>query len=109
VAYEVLLTADAEKDLGELYTHLSEHDSPEKANRVLRRIEIAFSGLSNLPDRGAWPKELSALGIREYREVFFKPYRIVYRVLGETVYVLLITDGRRAMQTLLQRRLFSAT
>ena len=109
MAYEGLLTADAEKDLEELYSYLSEHDSPEKANHVLEEIESAFSSLSNLPDRGAYPKDLSALGIREYREVFFKPYRIVYRVVGERVYVLVIVDGRRDMQTLLQRRLFSAT
>jgi toxin ParE1/3/4 len=107
VAYEVLLTADAEKDLEELYHHISEHDSPEKASHVLQKIESALFRLSSLPDRGACPKDLSALGIREYREVFFRPYRIVYRVIGETVYVLLISDGRRDMQTLLQRRLFS--
>ncbi|MCP4044294.1 MAG: type II toxin-antitoxin system RelE/ParE family toxin [Gammaproteobacteria bacterium] len=108
MAYEVLLTKDAEKDLEELYDYLSEHDSPEKANHVLKKVEDAFLSLSNLPHRGAYLKELLALGIREYREVFFKPYRIIYRVIGETVYVLLIADGRRDMQTLLQRRLFSA-
>lgn len=48
------------------------------------------------------------LGIREYREVFFKPYRIIYRVIGTNVYVLLIADGRRDMRTLLQRRLVDA-
>ena len=51
------------------------------------------------------PKELLALGIREYREVFFKPYRIIYRVVDEAVYVLLIADCRHHMQALLQRRL----
>jgi len=33
------------------------------------------------PPRQTSPKELLALGIREYREVFFKPYRIIYRVV----------------------------
>jgi toxin ParE1/3/4 len=49
-----------------------------------------------------------SLGIREYREVFFKPYRIIYRVMDKNVYVLLIVDGRRDMQSLLQRRLLDA-
>ena len=61
--------------------------------------------LSESPERGAYPKELVLLGIREYREVFFKPYRIIYRILDKNVYVLLIVDGRRDMQLLLQRRL----
>ncbi len=108
MAYEVLLTADAEKDLEEIYAYIFQHDSPKKANVVLGKIESAFSRLSSLPTRGAYPKELLTLGIREYREVFFKPYRIVYRVIGAKVYVLLIADGHRDMQFLLQRRLFSA-
>ena len=41
----------------------------------------------------------------KYREIFFKPYRIIYRVMEDNVYVLVIADGRRDMQTLLQRRL----
>jgi toxin ParE1/3/4 len=49
-----------------------------------------------------------SLGIREYREVFFKPYRIIYRVMDKNVYVLLIVDGRRDMQSLLQWRLLDA-
>jgi len=64
--------------------------------------------LSEFPERGAYPKELLALGVREYREIFFKPYRIIYRVLDKNVYVLLIADGRRDMQSLLQRRLLDA-
>jgi toxin ParE1/3/4 len=71
----------------------------------LEQVEKAFSTLSEFPDRGDYPKELVSLGIREYREIFFKPYRIIYRVIDKNVYVLLIVDGRRDMQTLLQRRL----
>jgi toxin ParE1/3/4 len=74
----------------------------------LGQIERAFPRLSKFPERGAHPKELLALGILEYREIFFKPYRIIYRVVDKNVYVLLIADGRRDMQTLLQRRLLDA-
>jgi toxin ParE1/3/4 len=89
----------------EIYDYVERHDSPDKADRLLGQIDKAFAGLSHSPERGAYPKELVALGIREYREVFFKPYRIIYRVLDKTVYVLLVVDGRRDMQSLLQRRL----
>ena len=74
----------------------------------MERIEGAFTSLSEHPRRGSYPKELLDIGIREYREVFFKPYRIIYRVIASNVYVLLIADGRRDMQTLLQRRLLQA-
>jgi toxin ParE1/3/4 len=75
---------------------------------VLTSIEKAFGSLSESTDRGAHPKELLALGIRDYREIFFKPYRVIYRVLGNIVHVFLIADGRRDMQMLLQRRLLDA-
>lgn len=103
--YKVLLTDDAVRDLEELYDYIYEHDSPEKADYVLDKIENSFTTLAELPDRGTYPKELSALGIRDYREVFFKPYRIIYRTIGKSVYIFLITDGRRDMQTLLNQRL----
>ena len=67
-----------------------------------------FSSLSEFPERGVYPKELLALGIRGYREIFLKPYRILCRVVKNGVHVLLIVDGRRDMQSLLQRRLLKA-
>ena len=106
--FAVLLTNDAARDLDELYEYIAVHDAPEKADYVLEQIEKAFSSLSEFPERGAYPKELLALGIREYREIFFKPYRIIYRVMGKNVYVLLIVDGRRDMRSLLERRLLEA-
>jgi toxin ParE1/3/4 len=106
--FKVLLTRDASRDLEELYDYIALQDAPRKAGYVLEQVEKAFSKLSEFPERGAYPKELLALGIKEYREIFFKPHRIIYRVMGKTVYVLLIVDGRRDMHTLLQRRLLGA-
>jgi toxin ParE1/3/4 len=106
--FAVFLTNDAARDLDELYDYLARHDAPQKAEYVLARIEKIFSRLSKFPKRGAHPKELLALGILEYREIFFKPYRIIYRVIDKNVYVLLIADGRRDMPTLLQQRLLGA-
>jgi toxin ParE1/3/4 len=92
-------------DLEELDTWIATHDSPERSDYVLDRISEVFQKLTELPARGTYPKELSALGIHEFWEIFFKPYRIIYRVERRTVYIYLIADGRRAMQTLLSRRL----
>lgn len=103
--FEVLLTKDAGSDLEELYDYIAAHDTPSKADYVLDRIERVLETLATFPDRGSHPKELLALGIQEYRQTFFKPYRVIYRVVGERVYVYLIADGRRDMQALLQRRL----
>ena len=75
---------------------------------MLERIERAVQGLSEHPQRGSHPRELLDIGIREYAEVYFKPHRISYRVVEDTVYVLIIADGQRDMQTLLLRHLLQA-
>ena len=46
------------------------------ADHVLEQIDKAFQSLSEHPQCGNSPKELLDIGIREYREIFFKPYRI---------------------------------
>lgn len=106
--FDVVLTEDAQRDLEELYDYTAEHDTPGKAAHILDRLEETLEKLSSFPERGAHPKELLALGIREYRQIFFKPYRMIYRIIERRVYVYLIVDGRRDMQRLLARRLFGA-
>ena len=105
MAYEVLLTEDAEVDLQELYEYIAHSDSLQAAEHVLDRLEEVASTLAADPSRGSTPKELRSLGLGEYRQVFFKPYRVLYRVLDQRVVIYLIADGRRNMQSLLSRRL----
>lgn len=103
--YEVLLTEDAEQDLEDLYGYIAKFDSPKSADYVLERLLELTESLANSPDRGTQPNELRSLGIQEYRQVFFKPYRAIYRVLDKKVVIYVIADGRRDMQSLLSRRL----
>lgn len=107
-AYAVLLTAGAEQDLEALHDYIAESDGVANANRVLDALMAAAEGLSMFPERGSYPKELVGLGIREYRQAYFKPYRVIYRVHGRQVVIYLVADGRRDMQSLLARRLLGA-
>lgn len=61
MSFKVFLTADAVGDLEEIYEYIAEHDAPQKAEQVLARIERTFKGLSESPERGAYPKELLTL------------------------------------------------
>ena len=108
MTYQVYLTGDAVRDLEDVYDYTEFHDTLAQADYVLDEIEKVFLSLVSNPERGSYPGELLALGMREFREVYFKPYRIIYRVLSEAVYVMVIADGRRDMQALLQRRLLQA-
>jgi toxin ParE1/3/4 len=106
--YKVLLTAGAENDLEDLHRHIAEHDSPGSADYVLDKLMEVAESLAAFPERGSHPRELLALGIREYRQTLFKPYRVIYRVIGKQVIIYLIADSRRDLQSLLSRRLLGA-
>lgn len=106
--YEVLITQGAEQDLESIYDYICEFYSVANANHVLDRLMEVVKGLALFPERGSYPKELVALGIKEYRQTAFKPYRVIYRVLGSRVVIYLIVDGRRDMQSVLARRLLGA-
>lgn len=105
--FKVSLTRGAEHDLEGIYDYIAEHDSQQNADYVLNSLLEVAKSLSTFPERGSHPKELAALGISEYRQAFFKPDRLIYRVSGEQVFIYLIADGRRDMQTLLSRRMLS--
>jgi len=102
--HRVLLTAGAERDLEEIYDYVAVNDSKAAADHVLDRLLDVAEDLAQLPDRGSIPKELRALGIREFRQLFFKPYRVIYRMVGRDVAIVLVADARREMQSLLERR-----
>lgn len=103
--FRVRLTGAARRDLFGIYDYISDHDSPENAEYVLSRIEERLTALSELPDRGAGVPEIVRLGESHFREVFFKPYRIVYEVCDDELIVCVIADGRRNLNDILLDRL----
>lgn len=103
MGFRVLLAEDAERDIEDRY--IARHDSVTNAERLLVAIDGVCERLADLPERGNFPKELVGLGITDYREAHHKPYRIIYRVIGQDVVIYCVVDGRRDMQALLERRL----
>lgn len=103
--FRVELTQGAERDLEALHDYLAAHRSAEETSALLDGLLIKIETLETFPERGNHPKELAALGIREFRQTVLPPYRIIYRVMGEAVFIMIIADGRRDMGALLEQRL----
>ncbi|MDC8015876.1 type II toxin-antitoxin system RelE/ParE family toxin [Tahibacter soli] len=106
--FAVVVTDDAKQDLLEIYDYIETYDCIEHADHVVDRLVKVIESLSQTPERGSHPRELLALGIRDYRQATFKPYRAIYGIDDRRVVVYLIADGRRNLQTLLARRLLGA-
>ncbi|WP_395676086.1 type II toxin-antitoxin system RelE/ParE family toxin [Inquilinus sp.] len=104
----VIVLREAERDLESIVDFIAAHDSAENARHILRSLNDVIRRLANLPSRGNVSRELRALGLTQFREAHHKPYRIIYRVREASVVVHCIVDGRRDMQSLLQRRLLHA-
>jgi toxin ParE1/3/4 len=108
VRFEVLLTEGAQQDLQSLHDYLCEFDCAANADHVLDELMDVVEALSQFPQRGSYPRELVGIGIKEYRQAFFGPYRAIYRVTDGQVIIYLIADGRRDMQSVLAKRLLGA-
>jgi len=103
--YSVHVISDAEDDLFDIYKYAARHDGPDRAEKLLLKLEEYCNSLSDLPERGHIPPEMERIGIMTYREIHFKPYRIIYQIISKNVYIHCVVDGRRDMTDFLQRRL----
>lgn len=106
--YDVRFSRAARQDIQGIRAYIAAADSAPRATRVVNDILEAASALASFPERGSRPQELLELGINTYRQTMTGAYRMVYRVDGRTVLVVLIADGRRDMQSLLAQRLLAA-
>ena len=104
--YAITFTQGAEHDLNELYDYISVHDSLDAAIHVLSKIEEQCQKLAQLPNRGHYVKELERISLLNYREVHFKPYRIIYQVIEHEVVVHAVLDSRRELESYLYKRLY---
>jgi len=103
--YQVLVVAEAEEDMLDIYRYVLRADGRGRADHVLRKLQETCQGLAQMPHRGHNPPELERVGVRGYREGHFKPYRIIYQIVGRKVFIHCVLDGRRAVQEVLERRL----
>ena len=76
-SYGVFVTEEAETDLDEIVEYVEFHDSTERADYLYEKIKQAILKLEVLPGRGRVVPELREMGITEFREILYKPYRIL--------------------------------
>ena len=105
MAYRIEFSDSAKSDLLDITRHIKKKSGAAIARKILSELTKRVDLLRELPERGNIPKELAETGQTSFRELHYKPYRIFYSIGDETVTVLLVTDGRRDMQTLLRQRL----
>ena len=104
--YNIIWADIAEKDLKNIIEYIAD-DSPLNAQKVFKKIKERASSLYSFPDRGRLVPELKEQGILQYNEIIHSPWRIIYKISGNTVYVLSVLDARRNIEDILLKRLLN--
>jgi toxin ParE1/3/4 len=75
------------------------------AQNVFNIIKKKASSLYLFPDRGRIVPELKDQGITKYRKLIIPPWRIIYRISENKVYVFSVLDSRQNIEDILLKRL----
>lgn len=102
---KVVLSEPALADLLDINDYYLWEVSDRVASKIIDGLEAAVNRLAEFPDRDSISKELLSLGIRQYRQVIEKPYRVIYETFADKIVVHAILDERRDMQSLLMQRI----
>lgn len=102
--YRVLVAESARQDLREIAEYVARRDSRVAARRQLNKLRTRIRALVTHAGRGRVVPELGERGILTWREAIVSPWRIIYRIEGRAVYVLVVLDGRRDLSEILLRR-----
>ena len=103
--FKVNFIIDAEEDLLDIYKYVYLNDSEDNAEKLYDNLYRKCLTLQVFPKRGRILPELKLLEIEDFLEIFYKPYRIIYQINRDEVFIHCILDGRREIQKLLQERL----
>jgi len=104
--FTVYWTETAFHDLESIIDHIA-IDSIDSALDIYQKIKNKSNTLITLPFRGRIVPELEFHNILTYRELIFSPWRIIYRIESNIVYVVSVFDGRRNIEDLLLSRLIN--
>jgi len=102
--YKVKWTSNAKEDLLNIVAYIKE-DSPKIAREIYLKIKEKAHSSNLFPLRGKIVPELQKEGITMYRELISSPWRIMYKVDSDTIYIMAIFDSRQNVEELLLQKL----
>jgi len=105
-SYNVWWSETAENDLLSIIEYIA-RDNPLQARKIFGEIKKQTESLYAFPDRGRMIPELQNQGITLYRELIIGPWRVMYRVSEDSVYVLSVLDSRKNVEDILLQRLIA--
>ena len=103
--YTVLLLEEAVKDIEAIYRYIRKSGNKKAAKDMITTIRKACDSLSENPERGHIPDELSQIGQFEYRQIIAKKYRSIYQLARPNIFVFGIIHGNHNIRGVLRQRM----
>jgi len=94
--YKVNLTQHAQEDLEHIFYYIAA-DSISNASNFVLELEKKVYSLEILPNRNPIIAENEYFGT-DYRHLTYKKYRIIYRVVEDSVFILRIIHGKKLLE-----------
>lgn len=101
---KVKWTSNAKEDLLTIVDYIKK-DSLSAARKVFEQIKEKVQSSNFFPLKGRVVPELLKEGITIYRELIVEPWRIMYKIENDTVYIMAIFDSRQNVEELLLQKL----
>jgi len=105
--YKLQWTTNAKDDLLNIVAYIKK-ESPSAANDIYLKIKDKAHSSNFFPLKGRVVPELQKEGITLYRELISSPWRIIYKVGNDTVYIMAILDSRQNVEELLLQKLLKS-
>ena len=102
---KVVILDSAEQDLRDLRRYVVKNFSHAIWLKTYSKLKESIRNLATFPLLGAVPPELETLNMNQYRQIISGMNRVVYEPRADAVYIYMIVDTRRDLESLLMQRL----
>ena len=94
--YQVNLTQQAQKDLEHIFYYIAD-DNINNATNFILQLEKDIYSLEDFPESNPFIPENEFFGT-DYRHLIYRKYRVVYRIVEKSVFVLRIFHGAKLLE-----------
>jgi len=103
-SFKVYWTRSAQSDLLEIIDFIKT-DSKNNAKNIIEKIKKKSHELNKMPFRGIVVPEFREFNIDKYREIIISPWRVIYLIDNQSVFILSVVDSRRDIEELLYKKI----
>jgi addiction module RelE/StbE family toxin len=104
--FKVLWANSAQDDLEQIIEYIK-IDNIDTAKNVFLALKSECNELHYFPEKFRVVPELQHINIHQFREIIYKRWRVVYKIIGANVHVLFVVDSSRNVEDLLLQRLLN--